>query len=109
MSNKSILMEAARNKGREKYSQKISKLNYDYMSIFPNCSFWEHHDPVRYIDRIPMDTCFTVKVYLGCPHSQMPTYVDGGDPFDRMHDKYDFQALNNCNGVECEWFNTGDE
>lgn len=106
MSNKTILMEAARKKCRERHTQKIHSINYDFIPIFPNCTFWEHHEPVRYIDRIPMDTSFTVKVCLGCPRSKMPTYVDGGDPFDRMRDRFDFQALNNCNGAECEWYNT---
>ncbi len=108
MSNKTILMEAARKAGSEKQAHKRPSIHYNYMPIFPNCKFWEHHDPVRYVDRIPIDTCFTVKVCLGCPFSRKPTYVDSGDPFDIMNDRFDFQALNNCKGVECEWYNTGE-
>lgn len=107
MSNKRILMEAARNAGREKQPQKIPSIDFDYMPIFLNCTFWKHHDPVRYVDRIPMDTCSRVKVCLGCPFSKMPSYVESYDSFDFMK-KYDFQALNNCNAAECEWFNTGE-
>lgn len=105
MSNKTILMEAARTASREKQTKKIPGLHYDYLQIFPNCNFWEHHDPVRYIERVPVEASFSVKVCLGCPFSRKPTYIENTDPFDLLaSDKYDFQALNNCNGAECEWY-----
>lgn len=108
MSNKTILMEAARKKCREQQPDQRSRISYDYMPIFPNCTFWEHQDPIRFVDRIPVDTFHTVKVCLGCPHSKMPSYMESLDPSDFM-EKYDFQALNNCNGAGCEWYNTGEE
>ena len=107
MSNKTILMEAARKVGRDKQPQKLSSIHFEYMPIFPNCTFWDHHDPIRYVDRIPVDTHTTVKVCLGCPFSHKVTYVEDIGSFD-FTEKYDFQALNNCEGAECEWYNTGE-
>ncbi len=101
-------MEAAKQKGREKQAINKPDISFEYRSIFPNCNFWANNNPVRFIERIPMDSFSTVNVCLGCPFSKIPTYVENDDPFDFMK-KYDFQALNNCKGAECEWYNTGDK
>jgi hypothetical protein len=106
MSNKTILIAAARQAGREKQAQKMPIIQYDYMPVFPNCRFWEHHNPVRYVNRIPMEISSTIKLFLGCPYSSIPTYVENNDPLEPLICRFDFKALNNCKGSDCEWFNT---